>query len=1754
MEFEQSTTRLPFTSPHEPTRHGTSTSAKGTNENGNTGCETSTNGEETSQRCDNGSSSGTLTADGARTSGNRHTSRDDQGQRVDSTPSVEAAGAFDRSHTEQGDSRPPLHKLLLQDSALYSNPHLPTVNEHTTLEELAHLVRLSKYQQRKCAITRTRLRKSLISTALNARLTRCGEVAHRNLADNFRRDDKDSFAALYNAIQDVRKSCDELRRFAALEPDMEPLASPILGSSENLDSPVTASPDPYRTMSPFLHEIAESSRTTFLHFINQIRTNPDYLATRICSLTSSELNAFLIPHRALEPVDTVLPSHGRPTGRSHSSTNARSSSKVDVDRLLSFHRHDPISILVHTCFANSAGPESGEDLKRTDVWATTLARLISEPKSNGEQFVISVLNVWTAMRDWSGRSKMEWYLLKILRDGAFLLDRAEDPHGTRFNLSDWTQTDEGATRKFYDQAVNELFDLVDDEDGTGIPEGLLELGNAILQKLKGPTYVENTSRWLVWRCLFSVFLLGVIIHPESYGMLADYHITPYAREQILKKVAMKAYEYVSSMWSGKPPATHVPLDVPPTIKDHIDKIVTKFQDYRFRSTGARLLPARSITSLRETAEVHPYLVICPADLATLVNALFPERRPQSSASVRSVPVSLSALSINHQPLSNNDGRSNIETASIISTSASSVPSEISSAQENGRDDLNARSPTNHSILTQDSDAERKSNNYEDDGFRLRFALHETSQSLGREVVKGTGHPCAERWAIVFVSSDGQELSTRMGYDPEDAPDEDDYWSSSDTEDDETENGTQLDKDYHQLRDSILQLVEDFEIPQNPQSVNDTAHFSNRAHRIKKHRSSSKIAITESSRPSSNPFRRPEDLTIKVDTFTGERDTSLSTNPGSTDSILETMLKAAIAQSKSQADFVSSHFYWKTLSQLKSLDSPTLRRDGFSALIHIFSRGPRDTIRRCVSAIEEYDAWLVWLKQSQERQEGSIERMIKQSRAIRDKMWYVTDIRNSKEYAHTRDVCQALRTMGLPHRWRSFQQSRSSMTRGPGSSYLYRTESQIMDLLAATEEQGGPNKLSDDQAEMTAQWLKQSGVENFCQGEERIHRFCCEVDKCIAKLVGETIREAPVLWSSDLYKRDKIVFDHLQARERDTISDDRLGSVSENDRRFAGQQTSFSRDLRGKTSQNMSQRSMDSLRMHLPRTSATFSETHDGYEYFEKTSPFFGNAAQGTFWSPFQPAVSPSYTAAYSPTTSLTNLSTTFSGFSYYADLPSNSSVSNGRPGTSASSNDTAFPVAYGNEKSRFLRELRSAVTSLILSDLGVQVFSRGSETDTWFQGLGQECIDRREALLLRETQKLRPREQTTRRSATRPRVIEKKKSFGDLRNIGDGKNMQADASDGASTRSSATPPGDSNSDHTPRAGDFPYRKSYERLLVMFCVHPNPVAKLEALKKLESLIMASISANGGRKRSRLPYGDGGSATSEPERLQGRPTLLDETIDNAKVRRSLAMQNSTYLSNNGSQRQSNVETRSVLSAYTANTDAVTDELRKLFKDASIRPQTLFRDLQLIAAFVPASILDKPDMGKAFWNAGIAALKLKAEVCRTMVEMADEVVAARTSVRKASTDELKLAKNTLSASGTPPPPSSTYRLEDAGKMWAITAKEGSPTAQRELALFYLSNPEFVARTVLPLSKPREIFKKVVIDKYGRPKHIGSALGSGNLGSQLVGGMGNADGKGFNGKEGDVRDDPGLMCVAIHWMEAAEQGGDDLATSFLRQNESWA
>jgi hypothetical protein len=1173
----------------------------------------------------------------------------------------------------------------------------------------------------------------------------------------------------------------------------------------------------------------------------------------------------------------------------------------------------------------------------------------------------------------------------------------------------------------------------------------------------------------------------------------------------------------------------------------------RFRTARYSKSHPKLLPARSITSLRETVEVHPYLVVSPSDLVTMVNALYPERRPISSSlekdvhfnGLRSGASSISGISGISIPTTMVPPSRGFDTASIISNSESSIFSDTTS-REPLLDDGSSNNRFSSTSISSMSQGPR----IEDDAHKLRIALREMSHALGTDVTSGSCHPCAEQWAVLFMDSDGQHLSTQMIHDYDDDVEEEEDTSSSESDLDLSGSKPDLDKDYHQLRDSILKLVEDYEIPLTPDLRDGPKTFSNRTSMEglrKKKRARNKPGLDFSSSHSRNPYwaQDPSPRHGKQEDSTSERLESSHGIDGKTESdaaeeqppVLLKMLQAAESQCRAQSDFVGAHLYWRTSQQLQQLSSQSLKQNGFVSLLNIFSRGPRDSLRRSASAIEEYDAWLVWLKQSQERHDVTIEAMMKRIKALRDKMWYVTDVRNSAAYENARAVAVALKTMGTPKSGRHQNSGRPRNTsRTSANNFLLKPEAQILDILAAIEEHGGPNKLSDDQSDKTANWLTQYGIENFCKGEERIHRFCLEIETCINKLVGDSLMDGPVLWSSELYYRDKRILDSgrqkgdlvLTGLGTLSISND-FGQDADSGRRsirsvdMSSPMRSAPRDLRSMSARNGSQQSLDSTRWSISRSS-NGGDIMDSQDYFGTASPVLTIDSATTFWSPF-------HTRVQSPSTSLSSF----------------------RPGTASTTNETVMlpgSESAGIEaKQQFLAELKQTLTSLLISDLGTLVFARGSETDLWFSGdLGQDCMERND----RQDRKFRKKK----------RVIEKKRSFRDLRSaqkidppVLDNAEAVDDKRDKAMSgverpiSDNMTPENHSQADSSSAASDalshslhkrqaskeslsieFPYRAAFHRLLKMFSVHPNPFAKLNSLYELERLIVASLTSV--RRRKSIRY-DAMPASPQSPSFPGEYTLrdcgfttraknLDEAIDNVKERRLHTFyQSEEYLPGRRA-----ADNRSITSPNTASTNMIVDVLQDLFREVDMRPKTLFRDLQFIAAFVPASILDKTDRGKAFWDAGLAALGLKQDVCRTLIEIADEIVLHYTQTRQASTVIQPEAKDAARGQII------KYSMQDAARMWTITAKEGDPVAERELAIFYLTHPELVERTTLPLTKPRETFKAQVMEMHG-----GGASG---------------------GKEGDrERSDPATMCVAYHWMGLSANGGDELAKKYLRQRE---
>lgn len=398
-----------------------------------------------------------------------------------------------------------LPRLIPHDTSQYLDPTVPTAaltTSTTSLAELAHLIRLQGYQEQRRCQSRVRLHRWLVSSALSVRFVRCSELAYRTLVDNFRSDDKQTFGNLYNALHDVRNSCDATRRYALLEPDLEH-GKAKLSRAENS-----------QTFSTFMHELPSQTRDVLLQFISEVRTNPDFLATRISGLSQVELTSLTAFRQVLDPIESVMALQGRKT-----TTSSQKSAPISnpVERLLSFHRHDPLSALLYTIFANSSGPDSAEDLRRTDVWATTCARLITEGKQGSLKFIGSILDAWAGMREWPGKANLELYLMEVLRDGQFLLDKVDDSSiRSRTQPETRSAKDTIAADEFYDRSVKRLFEVIDDDPSAGlIPEGALEIGIAILKKLEDSKKHTTVARFfIVSRWFFTYFLMNAIIHPE----------------------------------------------------------------------------------------------------------------------------------------------------------------------------------------------------------------------------------------------------------------------------------------------------------------------------------------------------------------------------------------------------------------------------------------------------------------------------------------------------------------------------------------------------------------------------------------------------------------------------------------------------------------------------------------------------------------------------------------------------------------------------------------------------------------------------------------------------------------------------------------------------------------------------------------------------------------------------------------------------------------------------------------------------------------------------------------------------------------------------------------------------------------------------------------------------------------------------------------------------------------------------------------
>jgi hypothetical protein len=725
---------------------------------------------------------------------------------------------------------------------------------------------------------------------------------------------------------------------------------------------------------------------------------------------------------------------------------------------------------------------------------------------------------------------------------------------------------------------------------------------------------------------------------------------------------------------------------------------------------------------------------------------------------------------------------------------------------------------------------------------------------------------------------------------------------------------------------------------------------------------------------------------------GVTQTPESLDLGRAAAVSERVLKlfdGRIAECDARNDFVASHTW---LSHLEGFEAflESYGPESVMSSIASIENSARNSLATSLSVIDRCDEWLSVVRPTLEAASSHVASACSTNKALRTKIWYSVDVRTSSAYDNVRAVTSALRVMGKTKRASATKQAPPlrhwSGTRVSSQNVHLKSESQVLELLGTHPEHGGPNKLSDDQSRLTLAWLRRNDTQLICAGEERLHKLCMEVRKCVDLIATPSRQDSPLLWSNILFARD---------------TNEARSSRTEGTRLFALEGTHRRFDLLSlHTNQPATIDSVSSASRTLSSTSSR--------EYFDR-SPTLAARSSTPFWSP-----------------AATEIRSSSSTTSIASHMGRGWDISPRKP--------TSQPVA---QDSHVTDELSEQLTGLLLSDVGTSLFTHGSETDeAFFTGLGAEL--------------------------TKPH-LESQVKFSRPERLQPGS---------GSTRFSSTL-GHHNA--------FDYDHAFRSMFESFTIDCNPYAKLKCLNKIQKLIR--------------PY------------LARRGLSLDATPFEADTSKMLP--------------------RSLAGKQAApDSDLLTNGFYILFCQRNLRPTAIFRDLQYIASLVPSSTLDNSPQGQAFWNAAVAAIRLKSEARKKLVEMADSIIDYHTNNRghgrSASTAQQQRDSATFTAPSRTPSAEliAHYSMSDAARLLQITAREGDPAAQRELATLYLTHPELMDHVIAPFALPGDVFKDEIEGKWKRDRD-------------------------------PERCDPRTMCVAHHWMVLGAKGGDALAREFLRQRE---
>ena len=365
-----------------------------------------------------------------------------------------------------------------------------------SLSHVAHTLRLQKYQRRHRQHLQSQLRALEVACTRTVRLTSIARVVQRILAECIRLEDKDSFATLFSAFQDVREGCHRLATESAGSDGVEPV--------ESLDGSCS-----------FLDRLPEPSHVTVLNLLTAVRHNGDFIADRLATLNPKELGCLLPERATVRSTESIFGHANRPSSRTYAYPGPTIDGHAALMTSEAFG--SPLETLIH-CVSSVADGRLSNDSRALNVWSTVCARAIIGQSLGSEKLVPSLLDIWACASEWPGRHRLGLWIRQTLQKGSFLIEQpVKQPFRIRVEGRPETSA-EDATRMddFYSLASNELLDLIADPQGASvIPEPVLKMCRAIWTKLQPhPGLQRAFPHFVLTRWLFSSFFMEAVTLPE----------------------------------------------------------------------------------------------------------------------------------------------------------------------------------------------------------------------------------------------------------------------------------------------------------------------------------------------------------------------------------------------------------------------------------------------------------------------------------------------------------------------------------------------------------------------------------------------------------------------------------------------------------------------------------------------------------------------------------------------------------------------------------------------------------------------------------------------------------------------------------------------------------------------------------------------------------------------------------------------------------------------------------------------------------------------------------------------------------------------------------------------------------------------------------------------------------------------------------------------------------------------------------------